>query len=396
MLTVFLVLIVVFFVHLEGFGLGLKCITESCPVTECKNIRIVNDSVDPNDHIPPINNVVASFSEGLAVAGRVRYWINVNPPNCIGLKNTPAQWSGKFFEIWPHSLGFWVNRHLGCKSGSWSFPRVAEVQRNYKILSGRKSRLPEVTLSYPRTLVNVKVIDRSDEGLFALLSVKPRFLDGLLRGSSGSNQFLVTEPRNNGIYDDGDKRNPLHQKRSILVVAFVCCVGCAFFNLDALWSVQNGPNFWRWAIVFFASTIGFACCAYIFLNEISKSAQLRNNLVTKYDQALNEYVHVESSAVTGLLACFFVSRSGIPLLIQPNIELGGLVWPAPQNSINVLPLFFPEDGAPSNLNLDRNYIVSPFVSLYLPFFPVVGDMDARGDFRGSMEIGVMSSCLCFP
>ncbi len=62
--------------------------------------------------------------------------------------------------------------------------------------------------------------------------------------------------------DGSQTENPLHEERSTLVIMFLLCIGGAFSSLYALWGVQNGPYFWRRAVLFVFSLLSFACGVY--------------------------------------------------------------------------------------------------------------------------------------
>src|ERR1019366_3366627 len=93
--------------------------------------------------------------------------------------------------------------------------------------------------------------------------------------------------------DSSKAKNPLHQKYLMVVTLIGLCVTCAFAGLYALWSVQHGPHFWRWAVLLFVSLCGFACGVFLLLDSIGETAQLRDNFFTKHNQSLSENIHEE-------------------------------------------------------------------------------------------------------
>ena len=84
---------------------------------------------------------------------------------------------------------------------------------------------------------------------------------------------------------------------SVVLVVLLCVVG-AFLSLYALRSVQNGPYFWRWAILLFVSLICFACGIFMLLDDIGEVSQLREDSVADRYEPLSDDVHTNELTLT--------------------------------------------------------------------------------------------------
>src|ERR1039457_1053079 len=185
---------------------------------------------------------------------------------------------------------------------------------------------------HPSTFVNTERFNALTKGVLGGIRRTLGSIGSISNRIGLTLDFLVRAVRYSGVDSCGNKRpdgshaeNPLHEKRAILVMAFILCIGGAFSSLYALWCIQNGPHFWRWAILAIASLALFACGVFMLLDRVGQTAQLCEESVAHRYEPLGDDVHENDPAVTGpWLIGARVSFASDQRLANSNIMKGGV------------------------------------------------------------------------